>query len=413
MRISGVFVLLTAMLFLSNTYSKAWGQKGQCLPAGECKMLSDNGTLTIPFELELNHLFIRAKVNDQENLRLCLDTGMPTHGAVLFGTTKVDRLGLPSMGQAMCAGPGGDPVPADVAADVDLLLPGLELTDQTVLVMPHNPYQDRIEMDGVIGYSLFSRFAVKIDFDNMLITLTEPDRFRYSGAGQELPIVLSGNVPLVTCEAKTSAGMEVPVQLVVDLGAGHALSLNVDSHEDIPVPEEAIEFRLGTGVGGDVNGYIGRISSLQLGEFALRDVVTSFADATLRGCAVSGTAQHGNLGTNALRRFNVTFDYPNERMILEPNSHFKDRFEFNMAGIGFKRTDKGTFTIDRVIENSPAGESGLKVEDVVNKINGRRARHFSEEDLEQLLKEEGEEVSLIISRGSEQIEVRLKLRRLI
>jgi hypothetical protein len=247
----------------------------------------------------------------------------------------------------------------------------------------------------------------------MLITLTEPERFGYSGTGQELPIVLSGNFPLVTCEARTSGGAKVPVQLVVDLGAGHALSLNVDSHEDITVPRGAIEFRLGTGVGGDVNGRIGRISSLHLGRFALNDVVTSFADAALRGCAVSGTAQHGNLGTNALRRFNVTFDYANQRMILEPGGHFKDPFEFNMAGIGFKKTHEGTFDIDRVIRNSPAGESGLKKDDVVNNINGRPAKHFSEEDLEQLLKEEGKEVSLCISRGGEQIEVCLKLRRLI
>jgi hypothetical protein len=412
-RTSGPYALIAAVLLISAVCSSVRGQEGECLPAGGCKMLSDKGTVTIPFELELNHLFVRAKINDQESLRLCLDTGMPTHGAVLFGTAKVKRLGLPSAGQAMCAGPGGAPVPADLATGVDLLIPGLELTGQTVLVMPHNPYQDRLEMDGVIGYSLFSRFAVKIDFDNRLITLTEPERFEYWGTGQELPLALSGNFPLVSCEARTSGGAKIPVQLVVDLGAGHALSLNVHSQEDIIVPQGAIEFRLGTGVGGDVNGQIGRISSLRLGQFTLDHVVTSFADASLRGCGVSGTAQHGNLGTDALRRFNVTFDYPNQRMILEPNNHFKDPFEFNMAGIGFKRTDQGTFGVDRVIRNSPAGESGLKKDDVVDRVNGRPASDFSEEDLEELLREEGREVSLGISRGGEQIEVRLKLRRLI
>jgi hypothetical protein len=413
MRISGTFALLTTALLLSSAYSNARGQQAQGLPAGVCKVLSGKRTVTIPFELELNHVFIRANINDQENLRFCLDTGMPTHGAVLFSSSRVDRLSLPSVGQAMCAGPGGDPVPAHMAMGVDLRLPGLELTDQTVLVMPHSPYQNRTEMDGVIGYSLFSRFAVKIDFDNMAITLTELDSFSYSGAGQELPIVLNNSLPLVTCEAEMSGSTKVPVQLVVDLGAGHALSLNVDSHNDIVVPEDAIEFRLGTGVGGDVNGQIGRISSLHLGKYSLKDMVTSFTTAALAGCAISGTAQHGNLGTNALRRFNVTFDYANKRMILEPNSQFQDPFEFNMTGIEYKKTGNGAFRIDRVVPDSPASESGLEADDLVIKIDGRPADDFNEDDLNELFEQEGKEVTLGISRGGEQIEVRFKLRRLI
>ena len=33
------------------------------------------------------------------------------------------------------------------------------------------------------------------------------------------------------------------------------------------------------------------------------------------------------LGTHALRRFNVTFDYRNERIVLESNGHFVEPFE--------------------------------------------------------------------------------------
>jgi len=186
-----------------------------------------------------------------------------------------------------------------------------------------------------------------------------------------------------------------------------------ESDKNIALPENAVEFRLGTGLGGDINGHIGRIQSLQLGKYTLKNVVTSFSKGPLADCAMLSSARHGNLGTDALRRFNVTFDYANERMIFQPNSHFTDPFEFNMAGMAFKKTEKGTFTIDQVVRNSPAGESGLKAGDVLSKINGQGASHFSEGDLEKLLKEEGEEVTLGISRGDQRIEVNLKLRRLI
>jgi len=255
--------------------------------------------------------------------------------------------------------------------------------------------------------------VVEIDFADSIIILTEPDKFKYSGTGQELPITLNNGYPFLTCAAEMLSGAKVPLQLVVDLGATHALSLNVETHKDVVIPENAIEFRLGTGIGGDVNGYIGRISSLNLGKFTLKNVLTSFSEKPLPECPQGAVGKEGNLGTDALRRFNVIFDYANERILLEPNSHFNESFEFNMTGIQFTRTEKGNFKIDRVIPNSPASESGVKVDDIVIEINGHPAAEFTEDDLEQLLKKEGAEVTLGLSRGGKKVEISVRLRRLI
>jgi len=100
-------------------------------------------------------------------------------------------------------------------------------------------------------------------------------------------------------------------------------------------------------------------------------------------------------------------------MILEPNNHFNEPFEFNMAGIQYTRTENGAFNVDRVVPNSPASESSLKPNDLIIAINGRSAQEFCYDDLFQLFEKVGEEVTINVSRGKDEFQVKLRLRRLI
>ncbi len=370
----------------------------------------------MPFELVDNHVVLSAEINGRK-LGLILDTGMPAHGAILHGGPKIDELGLKYAGQAPVLGAGGDgkPILADVAMGVTIGLSDLELTDQMVVVMPYDScqHQSFVEegKDGIIGYALFSRFAVRIDYDNEVITLTEPDKFEYQVSGQELPITFRNQFPFITCMAEMLGGARMSVDLVVDIGHSQALSLNVGLHEEVIPPENAIQTRIGSGVGGEVLGHVGRIKALHLGKYTLSNLVTSFRSGPRKGPAQ--LEKEGNLGAEALRRFNVIFDYGNDRMILEPNSHFNDAFDYDMSGMVYSKTGKGMFRIDRIIPNSPASESGLKVNDLLIEVNGRAANQFRMADLSRSFKRDGEEINLVVSRGEEQIRFRLKLRRLI
>ncbi|UCE04941.1 MAG: aspartyl protease family protein [bacterium] len=372
----------------------------------------DEGKVEIPFEIIRNHIVLSTKIQGKA-LHLILDTGMPGHGAILFDTPRIKELNLKSGNQAQLMGVGGKPIPAQIATGITLQFSGLELRDQTIIIMPLNAERSFIfeEEDGIIGYELFSRYIVEIDYEMMVIRLIDPDKFRYVGSGEELPIVLRNNVPFLTCSAEMVSGEKIPMELAIDIGATHALSLNADPQTNIKVPENSIECRVGRGLSDDINGHIGRITKLQLGDFTLNNVLTSFQSGLRLG--PRQLEKEGNLGHDALRRFNVTFDYSNKRIILEPNSHFHDPFEFNMAGIQFTRSEQGKFKIDHLITNSPASETGLKAGDIISEINGRTANQFRVDDVEELLQKEGEDVTFTIFRHSKRMEVRLKLRPLI
>jgi hypothetical protein len=412
MRVLTLITMLVSVFLLTNIQTHAQGQCGGGFSQGGYRLFSEDGTATIPFELERNKVFIQATINGI-HFRLVLDTGCPIPGVMLFQSSRVEKLGLTYAGQVMAGGAGGKQIPADVSTGHTFHFSGLELTDQTVVVMPENPLQNRLGMDGVIGYSFFGSFVVEIDFEDMTIVLTEPERFKYSGSGRGLPLSFKGGFPYLGCMVEMIDKGRVPLQLVVDLGATHALSLSVGAHESIAVPDNAIEFRLGTGVGGDVDGYVGRIKGLILGPYTLEEVVTSFSTSALAACCSGGVGKEGNLGTDVLRRFHVVIDYANERMIFEPNGSFGDPFEFNMAGMQVTKTEDGMFKIDRVVPNSPASEVGLRVNDIVTEMNNLPTGQLKEDDVEKMLKKENDEVTLEILRGEERRESRLKLRRLM
>ncbi len=66
-----------------------------------------------------------------------------------------------------------------------------------------------------------------------------------------------------------------------------------------------------------------------------------------------------------------------------------------------------------MLANSPAAEAGLQEEDELTAINGRPVTEFSLEQIRQMLKQEGKEYVLSLKRGTQTLQVKLKLRRLI
>lgn len=405
-------VLLTLLVF---AFSLSFAQEPERVrmeapSAGEYRMLAEDGMTAIPFEFISNHVVIPVMV-EGKTLNLILDTGMPLDGALLFGSETVSALELPYIGKAPVMGPGGHKVESDLAMGVTFRLPGMEFTNQMVLVMPQDSTRSRPfeGKDGVIGHTLFSRFVVDIDHDNMEVTLTEPDRFEYSGGGAELPLRI-GRYPFLLCEADISGDGMVPLELVVDTGNGAALTLNVGAQEGLVLPEKVIEYQTRS-VGNELLRLTGRIKRLQLGSYVLENLLGSFRTSAHE--PAPPWAKSGALGQGILRRFNVIFDYAHTRIILEANSHFHEPFEFNMAGIQFTRAGDGRFKVSRVIPGSPADQGGLRPGDYIVQISGRPASELSADDAEQIMRKEGEEVTLGIRRGDGSLQLRLKLRRLI
>jgi hypothetical protein len=264
----------------------------------------------------------------------------------------------------------------------------------------------------MIGAALFRHFAVSIDNDRSLLTLRRPEAYRPPEGAAVVPVTLDGGMPFIEARVRIGPGDPVPVHLVVDLGASHAVSLNEGKEGGIVAPARSLATTIGRGVSGEVTGRVGRIRSLEIGGLALAGVVATFPDETHhspRGM----DSRDGNLGNGALGRFNVTFNLAGKQMVLEPSRRFAEPFEWDMSGIQAEPTGKGTVLVRRVLEGSPAATAGIRVDDRIVRIAGEEVTERSYFSLRDRLKKAGETVSLELRRGGKTVKASVTLRRLV
>jgi len=271
-------------------------------------------------------------------------------------------------------------------------------------------------IDGVIGYDFISRFVVEIDYDKQVINLYDPHQYEYRGHGEIVPISLEGNIPKISASVILPDGQRVDGQFTIDTGARNALVLAKPFHEGhhmLDAVSRHIDASWGMGVGGQSKETIGRIGSIQIGKLSLPDTLTNFSFDT-RG-AFADPDLNGNIGGELLRRFTVIFDYANKRMILEPNRHFNEPFDFDMSGLLIVAggSDLRTFKVKNVVPNTPASEAKILEGDQIAAIDGRAAREFTLEQIRVLFRQDGQTHKLTIDRGGKQITATLKLRKLI
>lgn len=89
------------------------------------------------------------------------------------------------------------------------------------------------------------------------------------------------------------------------------------------LPEASGKKLLGTGLSGDVYGSTGKIAKLIIGPYQLNDVKVAIAPAQQRSKQQDADAV---IGSGALNRFNLIFDYRNSCLYLRPNNAFNKPF---------------------------------------------------------------------------------------
>src|SRR5258708_36627051 len=134
-------------------------------------------------------------------------------------------------------------------------------------------------------------------------------------------------------------GSRPEATLLIAPGESHGLLLDPRSDTAIQVPSRNIASIIGRGLGGVIEGKIGRIKSIRLGKYALDQVVVNFPDPNSYSDTLKNDRaipRHGSMGGEILSRFSVILDFPHEKMNLKKNSIFKNEFHYNISGLTIK-----------------------------------------------------------------------------
>ena len=264
-----------------------------------------------------------------------------------------------------------------------------------------NVYGEKI--DGIIGYSVLSRYILKINYDSLFMEFWTPGSIKYPKGGflfkptiNTLPVQ-----PLRIKDDKT-----IHSRFLYDMGAGLNLMLTTDFVEDSSFLSNNKRFYIkeAEGLGGTIDMFMTVIKEVKLGPYKFRKVPIYVFNDTFN--VTSYPYLGGLLGNDLLRRFNAVINYQTGDFHLTPNKHFHDFFDYSYSGLELYLVD-GEIIIGDVAEGSPAELAGLKEQDVVLGINKNFSGNLQQYKM--ALQVAGEKVKVFIKRDGDLLQYEFKI----
>ncbi|WP_069659343.1 aspartyl protease family protein [Arcticibacter eurypsychrophilus] len=394
--------------------------ESQIACAQEFYFLNQKKQLSIAFKLVKNLIVIPVKINQKGPYNFLLDTGIGM--CLITNPSLIDSLKLKNLGSIRITGFGqGDELRASIAPKISMQI-GKTRTDSIPAIILNNDLLELSEtlgipIYGLIGYDFFNSFIVEIRYSTQRLVLHPFEQGFKERKHILIPISLEEKKPYVFVTMKSDNGTTIPLKLIIDTGAGHAISLENYNGKSFLLPKKNIKANLGVGLLGPINGHIARIKNLKISKFTLNDVVSSFPEynETVKGFVYPN--RNGNLGNPVLKKFQVTFDYSRNRIYLKPSSHFKEPFEHDMSGLelitigpDFKR-----IFISRVEPLSAGEDVGLRSEDEILSIDFKPVKEIGLEEINALFssKDNRSFILNILSKGTNNRYIILKLKKRI
>lgn len=372
------------------------------------------------FNFDAEHDFILVKVRFANVLPLnfIFDTG--SEHTILFKKDYADLLGvtydrkIPLFGADMT-----EQIYAYIARGIELNVDGQVQFRSDVLVMEadylHLEEFTGINIDGILGANLFRHLVLEIDNKKDRISLLSPNEFQPPKRYMPIEIEIQQSKPYLTTSAKVG-GEKIDLKLLLDTGASLPLLLYTNTHPNLKLPPQTILGNLGMGLGGFLQGYIGRVEFLDFADYQFGNLVTSFQDIIIDSLMSSSVKRNGIVGNSILGRYNVFIDYNKSMLYLKPNRKYRKNFKYDKSGLTIAATgaDLKSFIIQRVAPNSPAEEAGLRQGDLIKNMKGIPSSFYTLAAINSALSSKvGKVIKIVVSRNGVRLKKKLKLRELI
>ncbi|WP_400076990.1 aspartyl protease family protein [Winogradskyella sp. R77965] len=426
---------------------------GLSLSAQGSFFLKKNVSKKINFEFVSNLIIIPLEINDV-TLSFILDTGVSK--PILFNLSESDSVDLKNIKTFYLHGLGSEgKIKALRSSHNRLKIGDAVVVNQDLFVV----YDKTIDfaprlgvfVHGIIGYDIFKDFVVEVNYNSKYIRLHNHEGFkpRSSKKWKTIPINILGKKPYLDAKVAINNSDE-HVKLLIDTGSSDALWLFEDEEVGLtPNKDLTFDDYLGKGLSGTIYGKRSKVSSFKLSDFSLKGVNVAFPDSLSVDMTKVHKDRNGLLGGDILKRFNLFFDYRNEKLYLKKNSHYKDPFTYNNSGIVLEHNGtmfveeairvpttisknsvnnvsnnsvhvnyyinhrikvKPIYKIVEIRKSSNAYISGLRVEDIVISINGKPTYEYSFSEINEILHDKtGKSLRLKIERRGVNMTFKFKL----
>jgi hypothetical protein len=249
------------------------------------------------------------------------------------------------------------------------------------------------QIDGILGYTFFSRYLVRVDYDSCRLDIYSKGPVTYPKGGYLLRPRLAG---LPMTEGRLNDARDINSQFYFDTGAGLCLLFSSEFTADSAVfgPKKKRPVRAeGAGLGGKKEMQLTTLKNFSIGPFRFHHIPTYVFDDSYD---VTNYPQLGGLiGNDLLRRFNLILNYSKSEIYLTPNGAYSQPFDYSYSGLTIGLVE-GKIVVTDVMKDSPAEKAGFREGDIVLMVNGDGRQNV--QVYQELLRTIGPRVKVLVRR---------------
>ena len=395
---------------------------------GQVFDLAQHRTFTkeeVPFRFEGNFVLVSVLFNNLLPLTFILDTG--AEYSILTKKEIADFLNIDYQKRYTLYGADmQEELYAYLSKNISLQMGDLKATHRSILVLEEDYFRfeeySGLQIHGILGADFLKRFTLQIDYQKQMVTFYSPVYFQNKVKINKdnvdlLPFTLIKSKPYIRCTTHLYGEEINTLNYLIDTGAGLSLLLytSIDSLKNAQV--KMLNSPIGLGLGGKLEGYVGRIKSFQFASKSFPELITKFQQKPIFFDSLMITPRDGIIGNNILSAFSkVIFDYNKSKIIVNKSPKNVKQRPYDRSGliIGASGENLNVFTILRIIENTPAFNSGLQTGDIIKKINGLSTGILSLDMINNKFRGSiGKKMRITIQRDSHFLEFKLQLEDII
>lgn len=379
---------------------------------------SQKEIIIVPFETYEDFIIVELILQEKLPLKFIFDTGAESTILTKFEIGEV--LGFEYDKRFKILGADLSTLMyAKRVKNTSIFMQGLVMRKFLVLEEDYFNFEEMlgINIHGIIGMEAFKDYAIDFDYRRKLLTFIPKELFKKPNKKfQEIPITIHKNKPYLDTKVQIDQDTSLDLTFLIDTGASVSAIIHNNTHPNLSIPDTTLTGSLGTGLGGDLEGYIGIIPDFHLGNFHFEDLIVNYMeinrDQEVR--KLKRKKYNGIIGSTLLRRFHMVIDFPNKLLYLKPTSkNYNRAFEFDKSGLSViaAGASLNRYLIKKAVKDSPSDQAALQRGDEIIRLNGFPWWSLNLNRINSILsKKAGKKIKIVIRRDGQKMEKRFVLR---
>ena len=294
----------------------SWAAPSSLPPPPPAVVPAARALATVPFELHGGLAYVDLLVNGKP-AKLVIDSAA-NHPALDF--QRAVAVGLNVDNVALQDGPNAASAQqVRFAENVTYRIGEVEFTSPVTVVYSFEflARSTGQVFQGVMGGEFFRQFVVEIDYPKRELRIHRPEGFRYSGPGKTVPLTVTPEDLAVSGAVLPAVGgKQLEGRFSLDTGAGGAdvvLWKTCTAGGEAEAAAKDVKRVDSVAFGGSRAATQGRLEEFRMGPVVIRNPLVRITDVLPSPAA----RLCGNVGSGVFERFNVIFDAPHGRLMLE------------------------------------------------------------------------------------------------